>query len=116
MNLDCVFCEIGKHNASAKVEFENDSVIAFPSIEPAASTHIIIIPKEHVATFEDLEEKHKDILIEMAKAAQKIIEKKKISKAYKLVFNGGKYQSIPHIHWHLLGGNLENKENVINKT
>lgn len=106
---DCIFCKIASHGAETKVEFENDFVIAFPSISPAAETHIIIIPKEHIPTFTDLEEKHKDLFIEMAKATQKIIEDKKISGGYKLIFNGGKYQSVNHIHWHLLAGDLEDK-------
>lgn len=113
---DCIFCKIGEHGVKASVQFENDFVIAFDSIAPAASTHIIIIPKEHISSFTGLEEHHKDVFMEMAKVAQKLIEMKKIEKGYKLVFNGGKYQSIPHIHWHLLAGKLEESDNVINRT
>lgn len=113
---NCVFCKIASHEAPGKIKFESNGVIAFGSIAPAASTHIIIIPKEHIETFTDLEEHHKEILMQMAKAAQKLIDTKGISGGYKLVFNGGKYQSIKHIHWHLLGGKLEDEDNVINKT
>ncbi len=105
---DCIFCKIANHEAKGDVQFENDSVIAFSSIDPAAHVHVLIVPKVHIVTFMNLEDKHKDVFIEMAKAAQKIIEMKNITNAYKLVFNGGKYQSVQHIHWHLLGGNLEN--------
>lgn len=113
---DCIFCKISSHDSPSKIEYETDYVVAFPSISPAAETHMIIIPKDHITSFTDLEEKHKDILMEMAKAAQNLIEEKKLSKGYKLVFNGGKYQSIPHIHWHLLAGNLENEDKTENKT
>jgi diadenosine tetraphosphate (Ap4A) HIT family hydrolase len=50
--------------------------------------------------------------MEMAKIAQKLIEMKKISNGYKLVFNGGKYQSVKHIHWHLIGGEWNDKEEM----
>lgn len=113
---DCIFCKIASHESPAKIELETEGVIAFGSIAPAAETHILIVPKEHISTFGDLEEKHKSILMEMAKVAQKLIEMKKIEKGYKLVFNGGKYQSIKHIHWHLLGGKLEDENDVLNKT
>lgn len=117
MNKDCIFCKIAKHEAPGKIELENDDVIAFDSIDPVSEVHIIIIPKGHVSTFTDLEEDHKDLLMAMAKVAQKLIEMKKISGAYKLVFNGGKYQSVRHIHWHLIAGKeLDNEEYVINRT
>ncbi len=113
---DCIFCKIANHKSPANIELETDNVISFPSTSPAAETHILIIPKVHIATFTDLEEEHKDIFMEMAQVTQKLIEKKNISNGYKLVFNGGKYQSVQHIHWHLLGGKLENEDQVINKT
>lgn len=106
MDQNCIFCKIANHNAPAKIEFENGSVMAFPSIDPAAQIHLIIIPKVHILTFADLEEMHKDIFMDMAKAAQELIKMKNIEGGYKLIFNGGKYQSIPHIHWHLLGGKM----------
>ncbi len=113
---DCIFCKIVKGEAPAKIELETDSIIAFASIAPAADTHILVVPKTHISTFIDLEEDHKDVFMQMTKAVQKIIEMKKISGAYKLVFNGGKYQSVKHIHWHVLGGDLENENQPIAKT
>src|SRR5579859_7482406 len=101
---NCIFCKITNHEAPASMELETDDIVAFPSISPAAAVHILIVPKAHIATFTDLEENHKDILMKMSKTAQKLIEMKKISSGYKLIFNGGRYQSVPHIHWHLLGG------------
>jgi len=113
---DCIFCKIAQGKASAKIEQETGNVIAFPSNVPVAEHHILIIPKEHISSFTDLEENHKDIFMEMAKVAQKLIVDKKITDGYKLIFNGGKYQFVKHIHWHLLGGKLENEEDVLNKT
>ena len=113
---DCIFCKIVKAVAPAKIELETKEVIAFDSITPVAEHHIIIIPKQHISSFTDLEENHKDVFIKMAKAAQQIITNRKITDGYKLIFNGGKYQSVKHIHWHLLGGKLEDEDDVLNKT
>jgi histidine triad (HIT) family protein len=110
--MDCIFCKIAAHEAPATVELENDSVIAVKSINPAAKTHILIMPKKHVNTFLELG----DEIIEMTKAAQELIKKKGIKEAYKIAFNGGRYQSVGHVHWHLLGGELENEQDVLNKT
>lgn len=100
----------------AKIAFETSSTIAFDSILPVAKHHVLIIPKEHISTFTDLEENHKDTFMEMAKTAQQVINDRKISNGYKLIFNGGKYQAVKHIHWHLLGGKLEDEDDVLNKT
>lgn len=85
------------------MEFENEEVIAFDDINPAAKTHIVIIPKKHVATFMDLE----DGIENLVKAAQDIVKEKKIAQGYKIIVNGGKYQEVLHFHLHLLAGNLE---------
>lgn len=113
---DCIFCKIAKGQAPAKIEMENSKIISFASISPAAEHHILIVPKIHIASFTDLGEKHKDIFMGMVKMAQDLIKAKKISSGYKLVFNGGKYQYVKHLHWHLLAGNLENEDDVLNKT
>lgn len=112
---ECIFCKITKKEAPAKVLAETSDVIAFESIRPVADHHVLIVPKKHINSFLDLEESHKDILIDMAKVAQEVIKKLGISGGYKLCFNGGKYQEVLHIHWHLLGGKLEDRD-TLNKT
>lgn len=109
---DCIFCKIAKHEAPATIDLDNEDVIAFRSINPVADTHILIMPKKHMETFLDLEEV---VVSKMLKTAQELIKKNKIENAYKLVFNGGQYQEIAHVHWHLLGGELEDKKNILNK-
>jgi histidine triad (HIT) family protein len=113
---DCIFCKIAKSKTLAKIELKTSGVVAFGSNAPVAEHHLLIIPKEHISSFTDLEENHKNIFMEMAKVAQKLIADKKIANGYKLIFNGGKYQSVQHIHWHLLGGKLEDEDDILNKT
>lgn len=111
---DCIFCKIVKGELPSKKVFENDDVIAFENIYPAAETHILVCPKNHIESVLNIDKEFN--LFPMYEAAQKIIFEKKLEKGYKLVFNGGKYQSIPHLHWHLLAGELEENGDVIHKT
>lgn len=110
---DCIFCEIANKTAPAEIVFENDLVIAFRNVNPVASVHLLIIPKKHIEKFMDADG---EIFAAMTKAAQQIISDNKIEDAYKLVINGGRYQAVPHLHWHLLAGKLEETDNVLNKT
>ncbi len=110
---DCVFCRIVDKKLPASVEYEDEFVLAFKSIEPVSEFHILVIPKKHISTFMDIED---DVIFKMTEASQKIIKDKKISSGYKLVFNGGRYQAIPHLHWHLLGGKFFDDDDILNKT
>lgn len=101
---DCIFCKIVKGESSAEVVAENKSVIAFENIKPAADTHILIIPKKHIDNF--INSELDDVIGEMSKIAQKIIVDRKLEDGYKIIFNGGKYQAIAHLHWHLLAGEM----------
>lgn len=112
---DCIFCKIVKGELPTSGVTETKNIKAFNSNAPVAEHHVLIIPKEHISSFTDLEESHKDIFMEMAKVTQKIIADRKISGGYKLVINGGKYQAIKHMHWHLLGGKLEDESDILNK-
>lgn len=111
---DCIFCKIANKESQATIEGENEHAIAFANIKPVADTHILVIPKKHIHSFLDIVEA--EILEHMMRLAQEVIKNKKIENAYKLVFNGGKYQAIPHVHWHILGGDLEDHNDVLNQT
>ncbi len=104
--MDCVFCKIVKREIPASIEKETPNVIAFKSINPASSVHVLLTPKKHIENFMVLKSKYKDLLFEMVQVAQELIKEKRSEKGYKMIFNGGRFQTIPHIHWHLLAGNL----------
>ncbi len=109
---DCIFCKIVKREAPASIVYESDTVIAFKSIQPVSETHILIVPKDHVYSVTDFSDANQ--FFSLLTAAQSIIADLQLEKGYKLVFNGGKYQAVPHAHWHLLGGTLEDKKDVLN--
>ncbi len=101
---DCIFCKIVKKEVPAKYLYESKNLIVIPDINPAADVHILIISKEHISTFVDIKKEHKDLILEMVEVAQKFIKEKGVEKKYKMIFNGGSFQLVPHLHWHLVGG------------
>lgn len=99
---DCIFCKIAKGD-ERNLLYKDDKVVVFKSIEPVADQHLLIVPAKHIDNFMNLD----DVILSMTKVAQKMIKELNISDAYKVIFNGGKYQEIMHIHWHLLGGKIK---------
>ena len=104
---ECLFCKIRDGKIPGDIVYENDHVLAFNDINPVAPTHILIIPKEHISTLNDLEENHTQTMGELILAAKKIAESKGFSEAgYRTVFNCNEngQQTVFHIHLHLIGG------------
>jgi histidine triad (HIT) family protein len=103
----CVFCKIVNKELPAKVVYEDDLVMAFHDINPQAPVHILIVPKEHIPTVNDLEEKHKELIGHIFLVARKIAQDMGFAeKGYRILVNcnrdGG--QEIYHIHYHLFAG------------
>lgn len=106
--MDCVFCKIIKKDIPAKLVFESDSLIAFPDINPSADTHILIVPKKHIEGAQYLTVQDEELLGQVYQVANQLVKEYNLSdKQYRVVVNGGKAQHVPHIHFHLLGGNLK---------
>jgi histidine triad (HIT) family protein len=107
---DCIFCKIAKGEVPSEKVKESSKVVAFLDNDPSADTHILIVPKKHIETFLDIKQKeHAAILAEMLKMAQELVKEKKLQKKYKIVINGGENQYVPHLHWHVLGGEMKKK-------
>lgn len=112
----CIFCKIAEGNVGTSVRADTKHVVAFDSIDPVSEHHILIIPKKHIENFMDLTPANKDLVEDMFKVAQDLVKAMKMQKGYKLLINGGKYQHVNHLHLHLLAGNLEHEDDVLNKT
>jgi len=104
--MECIFCKIAKKEIPSELIFDSEILCAFKDISPKAPTHILIIPKEHIESVNDLNEDKKDLVGEMILAAKKIAKDQNISDGYKLLFNVGKKggQIVEHLHLHLMGG------------
>ena len=104
---DCLFCKILDGDIPCDRVYENDQVIAFRDVNPQAPTHILVIPREHISTVNDLTAEDKSIVAEMMLAAQAIAKQEGIEESgYRLVMNcnEGAGQTVFHIHLHILGG------------
>ena len=105
--MDCLFCKIiAGEIPSAKV-YEDDKVLAFRDIEPQAPVHILIIPKEHIASANELNEENASVVGHIYAVAAKIAKEEGIAEGgYRIVNNcgvdGG--QTVGHLHFHMLGG------------
>jgi histidine triad (HIT) family protein len=102
--IDCLFCKLISGEIPPKFIYESDHVVAFHDIHPKAPVHILVVPKKHIPTFLDLSENDQNVVMEMIKVAQEFTKAQKSDKiGYRITFNGGKYQEIPHLHLHVLG-------------
>ena len=102
---DCVFCKIIAGEIKTEPVLETATVIAFNDVKPVAQIHILIVPKRHLESVLTVDEKNSDDIIDMFAIAKTIVTKQNLT-AYKLIFNGGSYQHVPHLHWHLLAGDI----------
>ncbi len=104
---DCIFCRIAAKDIPAKVIYEDDRIIAFDDIRPQAPVHTLIIPREHIASLNDLQPGQTDLVGHILAKAPGIAELKGVkASGYRLVINTGpdSGQDVFHIHVHLLGG------------
>jgi histidine triad (HIT) family protein len=104
---DCVFCQIVAGERRADIVYEDDLVVAFKDINPHAPVHILLVPRRHVRSVNDLTEGDRDVLGGLIMGARGVARKMGIDRSgYKLVFNveRGGGQLIFHLHLHLIGG------------
>lgn len=104
---DCLFCKIIARQIPASIVFEDDRVLAFNDINPQAPTHVLIIPKRHIATLNDLQPGDDGIVGELVRRAAAIAAERGMAHGgYRTVFNthADAGQTVFHIHLHLLGG------------
>jgi histidine triad (HIT) family protein len=104
---DCLFCKILNGDIPADIIYESDSAIAFRDVNPQAPTHVLVIPRKHVATINDLNEEDQEIVGSLYLAAKDIARAEGLSdEGYRAVMNcnEGAGQSVFHIHLHVLGG------------
>ncbi len=107
MQKDCLFCKIAHGQTGTDLLFENDHVVVFRDINPHAPVHLLIVPKRHIRSINDLTESDHAILAEMIMTASQMANKEQVNASgYKLLFNveKGGGQVIFHLHLHLIGG------------
>ena len=105
--MNCIFCKIINKEIPADIVYQDDEIIAFKDIAPVAPVHLLIIPKKHILSVNNLELEDKELIGRLFLTARKIAKEQGVSgTGYRLVINIGKDagQTIDHLHLHLLGG------------
>ncbi len=107
MNTECLFCNIANGHTDTEFLFENEDVVVFKDINPHAPIHLLIIPKRHIRSINDLTDEDRPILAELLMTAKEMAKRQQVAEdGYKLLFNveygGG--QRVFHLHLHLMGG------------
>lgn len=104
---DCIFCKIAAGTIPARLVHQDDTVVAFRDLNPQAPVHVLVIPKKHVATVNDLDAGDAELVGKMVLVAQQVAKTEAVAESgYRLVLNTNAQagQSVFHIHLHLLGG------------
>ena len=104
---ECLFCKIVNGEIPAQSVYEDETIFAFYDINPQAPIHILIIPRDHFASLDDIPENKRAVLSQLLIKAREIAQQKGLkTNGYRIVLNTGKDagQAVFHIHFHLLGG------------
>ena len=107
MSSDCLFCKIARREIPASIVYEDDRVLAFNDINPQGPTHVLVIPKQHIASLNDMTPEHDAIVGEVVRRAAAIAKDRGIDAGgFRAVFNTNRDagQTVFHIHLHLIGG------------
>ena len=103
---DCVFCKILAGEIPSEIVYQDEDVAVFPDINPATPVHLLIIPRKHIESLEDMGGDN-EIMAKMVRAARVVAAEKGLDKqGYRLTINNGADagQIVPHLHMHLMGG------------
>ena len=102
---DCIFCKIAEKEIPSNVVYEDDKILCFHDLEPQAPVHVLIIPKKHIASMDDVQVENQELMGHIMVKVKEIAEILELENGYRLVNNCGEdgFQTVKHIHFHLLG-------------
>ena len=107
MKKDCIFCQIAQGQTDTRMLYQTDTLVVFKDINPHAPVHLLLVPKKHIRSVNDLTDADREILAELILVAKEMAKEQGVDKSgYKLLYNveKGGGQLIFHLHLHLLGG------------
>ena len=104
--MDCLFCSIIKGEIPSKKVYEDDMVYAFRDTHPMAPTHVLIVPKCHIQSADEVTEENSRYVAHIFEVIPKIAKAEGLTNGYRVITNCGEdgCQSVKHLHFHLLGG------------
>lgn len=103
---NCIFCKIIKGEILSQKVYEDDEILAFKDINPLAPVHILVIPKKHIETTNDLTEADEEVIGKIFTVIKKIAKENNLKNGYRVINNCGEDggQEVKHLHFHLIGG------------
>ena len=103
-----LFQKIADKEIPSDLVYEDDQVVAFRDINPAAPVHILVIPREPIPSVDDIEAEHEPLIGRLVTVAKSIAASEGLTNGYRLVVNCGKdgQQTVPHLHMHIIGGRI----------
>lgn len=104
--MDCIFCKIANGEIPSKKAYEDEQILAFYDLDPQAPVHILLIPKTHISSANELTEENSQVVFHIFVIAAKLAKELGLEKGYRIVNNCGEDggQTVQHLHFHLLGG------------
>lgn len=104
--MDCIFCKIANGTIPSTKVYEDDLMLAFRDLDPQAPVHVLMIPKAHIASADELNEENASVVAHIFASASKIAAAEGLTNGYRIVNNCGEDggQTVQHLHFHLLGG------------
>lgn len=102
---DCIFCKIANGEIPSNKVYEDETVLAFNDLDPQAPVHVLIIPKEHIASAMEITPENSGVVAHVFEVAKKLAEELELSEGFRIVNNCGSDggQTVQHLHFHLLG-------------
>jgi len=103
---NCIFCKIVAGQIPSRKAYEDNELLVFHDIAPWAPVHLLLIPKEHVATMYELDDRHTPLLGRMLSMAPKLMREHGVTNGFRTLINTGAdgRQEVPHFHMHVMGG------------
>lgn len=104
--MDCIFCKIANGEIPSKKVYENESVVAFYDLDPQAPTHILVIPKEHIASAAEITPENSAVVAHIFEVIAKLSKELDMKDGFRVVSNCGESagQSVKHLHFHVMSG------------
>jgi histidine triad (HIT) family protein len=103
---DCLFCKILAGEIPADKIYEDDKMLVFKDINPKADVHLLVIPRVHISSLNEVTDEHDDVMAHMLKQLPKLAKEQGLKNGFRTIINTGKGggQIVFHLHMHLLGG------------
>ena len=103
---DCIFCKIAAGEIPSTKVYEDDLCLAFRDLNPQAPTHILVIPKDHIQSVDEIDASNEAVVGHIFSVIAKVAKDEGLDKGYRVVSNIGEQgqQTVPHLHFHIIGG------------